>query len=144
MQKPNIRDALTGASLLLLGLFVFQRSLAYGWGTWSEMGAGFFPLMMSVALVLIGFGIIFSSIKKAQNTKKISWRPLIGVSLSIAFFAATFKYIGYIPAVIGSALIGSLTDTETKIGQAIIFSILLSLVGWLIFIFGLGLSISSF
>ena len=138
------REVYLGSFISCLGIFILQSSIEYGVGTWSEMGAGFFPMLISFLLLMIGVGIIFSKTKKVIKNANVSWRPLIGVSLSIAFFAATLKYIGYIPAVTLSVLIGSLTDLESKIRQSIVFSILISLFGWVVFIFGLGLPISPF
>ena len=50
-----------GILFLLIGIFFFTNSMLYDMGKLKEMGPGFFPLIVSILLIIISFILIFKN-----------------------------------------------------------------------------------
>ena len=148
----NKRDTITVLLLLSVGILLIERSIAYDIGTLKNMGPGFFPFAIGVAIISIGLGmlrVIFSKMganasyekKKEQSFER---RPLIGVMLGILSFGVVLPNLGLVPAVFLTSVICSLTDKDSKIVQTLLFSVLLSIFCWVLFVLGLELNVSAF
>jgi putative tricarboxylic transport membrane protein len=90
-------DRLSGALLFLLAAFILWQNLSYPVGTLSEPGAGFLPLILGLALALVGVLIAWFG-GKATSLKAIGWGEapralLILAACSVA--ALAFEPLGY-------------------------------------------------
>ena len=134
-------DRITGVVLLVLAAL-------YGFGA-LRLEAGFgsgvltpkdFPLLLAAALALFALGIIFRPDPDAELLKGRSWLNLVIVSLSFVAYAYLIVPIGFIAA----------TTLETgfvsqrfgaKLWQAAVTGLAVSLVLYVIFVYGLGISL---
>ena len=134
-------DRITGVVLLILAAL-------YGFGA-SNLKAGFgsgvltpkdFPLLLAASLGLIALGIIFRPDPDAELLKGRSWLNLVIVSLSFIAYAYLIVPIGFIAA----------TTLETgfvsqrfgaKLWQAALTGLAVSVALYLIFVYGLGISL---
>lgn len=90
-------DRFSGALLFLLAVFVLWQNRSYPLGTLSEPGAGFLPLLLGLAFVLVSLLIAWFG-AGAVKLKDIGWGEapravLILVACGVA--ASVFERIGY-------------------------------------------------
>jgi hypothetical protein len=134
-----------GAGLFLLaiaavGLF---GGLNLKFGTLSEIGPGLFPVTMSVLLGAFGLLLLFIGLTKpGEVLTRWNIRGLAMVLLAVLFFAffirgmsiemfgAKFKIpaLGMIVCVPAAIIISAFADTETKLGETVLFGLFMTLL----------------
>ena len=127
------------AAVGLLGLWV-GRNLNVG--TASEMGEGYFPLLM--CKILIGLGALISVIgliSPGGPLERIQWRPLILVSASVLVFAAALESLGVIAAIIAAVTLSNFAGEPARAKSVAVLAVVLALAVMAIFVWGLGLPI---
>lgn len=144
MTKPDYRDIIAGLCLGAIGVLVLSMAIGYGIGTFSRMGAGFFPMLLGAAAILLAATLVSSALRRSAEVPRPSWRPLVGVAAAIAVFALSVEALGLLPAVAFTAAIAAASDRDTRLLQALVLVALLAVGSWLIFIAGLGLTIPAF
>lgn len=104
-------DLLTGLLFCILGLGAIYLGADYPIGTAARMGAGYFPLMISVCLIALGLVLVVRSFVTAtEPLGEIAVRPLAIVVASTLLFAFLIEDYGFPVAgavlVLGVALAG--------------------------------------
>ena len=56
-----MKDILTGVLFIFIGLLFFYKSSSYAMGTYSNIGPGYFPILISIMLILIGLIMIIKT-----------------------------------------------------------------------------------
>ncbi len=126
--------------LIAIGAAAVVIARNYPFGTASRMGAGFFPLVLGVALVLFGLYFIARGLKSSGRIEGTwSLRALIMLPLAFVLFGFLMEHAGFIPAmlalIVGSAAAGS----EFSLGEVLVLSLLLTALGAVVFVWALGL-----
>jgi putative tricarboxylic transport membrane protein len=135
-------DLLTGLLFVALGIF----AIVYGWrypvGTTARMGAGYFPLIISSALTLIGVALMARSFFTAGDwLGSISWRALMLVLAGTLLFGLLIDRIGLFVAGIALVVASRLADRDVKAVETAVLALVLTLGTGLVFLYGLGLPI---
>jgi hypothetical protein len=141
------RDGISGVLLILVGALTLylNRGLAYGSPT--AMGPGFFPRLLSIALVLAGLWILIRGMVNGQRDFGLGdiaaapWRGLVVVSVSIVIFAFILETAGLF--VSGALLIfgTSLASQRIRWIESIVFALTMSFAVGAIFVWGLKVTI---
>jgi len=140
MFSRDLKEIIGGFALLVVGVVFLNSSLAYRFGTATQMGPGYYPGVISGIVILLAVLIIVSGfMRRIESIPEVSWRPLIAVTTSIVVFAISMRYLGLLPAILFSTIVSSLGDSRSRILTALMTSIVLSIGAWLIFSIGLGL-----
>ncbi|MAN77312.1 MAG: hypothetical protein CML24_08970 [Rhizobiales bacterium] len=142
MMIQDRRDFLGG--LLLLGAgsaIALYAATHYSLGTAQRMGPGMFPFGAGVIMALLGILVIIPAFlrRDASGWGKVPPRPLVFVLISIVCFALAIPHFGLAPAIAILVLISSLGDRRFNIINAVIVSVVMSLMSYLIFVVGLNL-----
>lgn len=120
-------------------------STAYPMGTPARPGAGYFPLILSVLLVLLGVVVLVQSLTAATGDGEpiggIAWRPLIATVASIAAFAVALPRLGLFVAIPLSVVVVSLASRDFAWKGVVATAIVLTAASWAIFVAGLHLQI---
>jgi len=139
------RDFVSGLMFIVVGIVFAVGATNYSMGTSAKPGAGYFPLILSVLMAILGGIVLFKSLtietEGGDPIGDIAWRPLIVIVVAIAVFGATINWLGLVIAVPILILISSLAGDEFKWLGVLINSIVLTLFSWLIFVVGLKLTI---
>jgi len=139
------RDFVSGLMFIVVGVVFAVGATNYSMGTSAKPGAGYFPLILSVLMAILGAVVLFKSLtietEGGDPIGRIAWRPLIVIVVAIAVFGATINWLGLILAVPILILISSLAGDEFKWLGVVINSVVLTLFSWLIFVVGLKLTI---
>jgi hypothetical protein len=139
------RKAFWSAVLYItLGSVTIVVSSDYGFGGPSNMGPGFFPIILSILLVIIGSAIAVRSLAAAekggdQRLESINWKALGLVPGSTALFGLLLPYTGVLIALPALMLMGAAASRHFRIEMRAIFGMLtLSCACALVFVVGLG------
>jgi hypothetical protein len=114
-------------------------------GSSARPGPGYFPLLLSVILAMLGAILLFKSLtietEGGDPIGKIAWRPLLVIVVSIAVFGALLPRLGMIITVPVLIVMVSLAGDEFRWRGVIIAATVLTVFSWLIFVAGLKLTI---
>jgi hypothetical protein len=133
-------NGLAGALFIAVGIFFGVQALYLPLGTAFRMGPGYFPLVLSGILILLG-GIIVAS---AVNTtsEAIGGFPLRGMVLILAapvLFGILVRGLGFVPSIFIVAFVASFASRRMTVPMAAIIGVALTVFASLVFLYGLEL-----
>ena len=139
------KDFWSGIMFLVVGIVFAVGATNYSLGTGARPGPGYFPLILSVILAILGAVVLFKSLtietEGGDRIGKIAWRPLLVIVVAISVFGAMLPRLGLFITVPVLIVIVSLAGDEFKWRGVVIASVVLTLFSWLIFVAGLNLTI---
>jgi len=93
MKIKSQRDFVSGLMFLGVGIVFAVGATNYSMGNSARPGAGYFPLILSVLMAILGAIVLFKSLtietEGGDPIGSIAWRPLIVIVLEITVFGAT-------------------------------------------------------
>jgi hypothetical protein len=144
-QLLQSRDVLAGLLLAAIGALYLAASLALPIGSAIRMGSGYFPMLVSGLLILVGIGAAIAGIGQAGEADgPPAWRALVLIIGAVIVFGASVRSLGLVPAVMATALMSCWATGQFRVHQALLTAALLALFCWGIFILGLGLALDPF
>jgi putative tricarboxylic transport membrane protein len=131
-------DIISGCALFLLALLYFT-------GTWSlpagndEPGPAFFPVLLSVALMLLALSIILQGMKaKAEEAPSHKpWKPLLAIAVT-ALFVVLFQSLGFVLSTLAYTLAITMMFRSEKKFTLVVVPIVSTVFIFLLFRVGLG------
>lgn len=137
--KLNVAECAVAASIIVFGAVMAYFGSAYGIGSLSDMGAGYFPVLLG--FVAIFFGILtFIEVRRADSPPpRLPWRAFASVFSAILVWALLVERIGLFPSSVLLVIIGSLGRRTIKVRSMIVTALLVSAASVLIFIEGFSL-----
>lgn len=137
------RDALSGLLFVAFGGFLALLSLRYPLGTAMRMGPGYFPLVLSVVVTLLGVAILVRALALAwgpdHGMEPLALRPLAAVGGGILAFAAVLGSLGLILSTFALVGLSGLAHRESGVREQLILGASLSAFAAVVFVIGLGL-----
>jgi hypothetical protein len=105
------------------------------------MGPGFMPIVLGGVLIALGLAVVAKGFGKpdADTPAPWPWRGMVLVLGTIVFFAATIRGLGFIPVVLISAFATALSSRRNNWLSALVISVGLTLLCYIIFVVGLGM-----
>jgi hypothetical protein len=144
----RIRDQRSlGAGLLFLAIggFASWTASGYAFGSARHMGPGYFPMVLSIVLMLIGVGAMLRSLSvEGPPIGRIALRPALCITTGVLVFSAVVDRWGLVPAVIALTLIVGLGSTRVRLLELVAIAVVLAMLAVAIFIHGLQLPFTPF
>ena len=125
-------DRISGAFLLLLGLFVAWQDRVLPLGTHSRPGPGYFPLLLSILLGILGILLILRG-RYSPRLRSLRWEE---GKHAVAILACSFL------ATLGIERLGYRVTMILILG--FLFGVMERLKLWQTFVLTIGLSLGSF
>ena len=148
MKIKSQRDFWSGLMFLVTGAGFAVGATNYSMGTSARPGAGYFPLILSVILTIMGAVVLFEALtietEDGEPIGNIAWRPLIVIVIAITVFGILLPRMGMLVTVPVLIIMVSFAGDEFGWIGVIVSSVVLTAFSWLIFIKGLGLTIPLF
>lgn len=141
------RDNMIAAIITLsVGVFIVVRAYGYRMGTLDDMGPGYFPMLLGVAMILLSAALPFTPTgdPDAKGGPKADPRGPIMIIAAIVVFAFTIKPFGLIPAVFIVVALSSQATRGVSILQTLALAAGTAIGAYLIFKLGLNLQIKAF
>jgi len=135
------KDFWSGVMLIVVGggaLFIARN---YQFGSSLRMGPGYFPVILSAALVIFGVYFVLQGLRAGAEKLEGSWslRALIIVPLSLVVFGLLIDRAGFIPAMLALIIISAAASKEFRLVEVSLFSVFLTAMCVIVFIWALGL-----
>lgn len=139
------RDFLAGLVFVATGALFLAGGTSLSLGTARNMGAGYFPMLLSIGTMLIGAAVIVRSfVSSGLPVGAIPWRGLVLVTAAIAGFGLTVRGLGFVPAVMLASMFASFAEKRPSLMRTGALALGLALFCWLVFLKVLGMPYSAF
>jgi hypothetical protein len=139
------KDFWSGVMFTVVGIVFAVGATNYTMGTGARPGPGYFPLLLSVILAILGAVVLFKSLtietEGGDPIGNVAWRPLLVIVVAIAIFGAMLPRLGLFISVPVLIIITSFAGDEFKWRGVLIAAASLTVFSWLIFVAGLKLTI---
>lgn len=145
--QKSLKDLLAGLIFIGFGLAFGYASLGYSLGTALRMGPGYFPLVLSAIIILLGVAILVQSLFSGPDAEPVGGVPWLGLVLilgALVFFGVTVRGLGLAPALFVTAFMSAFASKHTGLVGALVLAFLLTVVSMLIFVVALGLPLAMF
>ena len=139
------QDAVCGLLFALIGAAGLWIGRDYPLGTPLRLGTGVFPRILCWGLIGIG-GIVLARglLTHGPGIGKMAWRPVLLICAAAVAFALLIEPAGLMVTMLVLMVLGALAGQGHSLKQFAIFSALMLLMGWVIFIWGLNMPIKVF
>ena len=145
MKIKSERDFWSGMMFTVVGIVFAVGATNYSMGSSARPGPGYFPLLLSVILAILGAIVLFKSLtietEGGDPIGAIAWRPLLVIVAGIVVFGIALPRLGMVITIPILIVISSLAGDEFKWKGVAINAAVLTVASWLIFVAGLKLTI---
>ena len=145
MKIKSERDFWSGLMFIAVGIGFAWGATTYSFGTSARPGPGYFPFGLGVLLAVLGGMVLFKSltfeVEGGDKVGAIAWRPLIIIVGSVAIFGALLPRLGMFITLPLLVLMSATASEEFHWKDALINAVVLTVGSWVIFIYGLKLTI---
>ncbi len=146
MKIKNAKDFWSGVRFVAFGVFFAGFATQYDMGSAARMGPAYFPMVLGLLLVAIGLYVGFTGLKfEAEDghgqVDKFHFKPLLLVLGGVSAFGLLLRPGGMIVALSAMIIIASFGSGEFKWREILPLTAGLALLVWVMFIWGLGLTI---
>ncbi len=139
-------NAACGTIFVALGtFFAYQSFFDLDLGTAFRMGPGYFPLVLAIALILLGATILVQATRvEGEPIGPIAWRGMLFILPAPIFFGLTVRGLGFVVALFFTALIACFASQKMKPVAAVLLSIGITIFSVAVFSYALGLPFERF
>jgi hypothetical protein len=142
------KDLLAGGLIVVLGLAISAGAATYQFGTLTEMGPGFMPMCIGMAMVLIGIAIALSprhvDQMPGEQVPPLDIRGGLCIVAGVIAFILLGTRLGFVPAIFCSALIAAFGDRQATVRGSLLLAMGLAVFGYILFSLVLGLPFPAF
>lgn len=133
--------------MMLLGLGTIVEGSTYRLGTLRQMGPGYFPVMLGVAMTIVGVLIALAAMQPSTGDddddaipEKPEWKGWICIIAGPVLFIILGAYFGLLPATFACVFVSALGDKTTTLKQATVLAAGITIFGIIIFVYMLGVT----
>ena len=145
MKIKSEKDFWSGLMFLVVGAAFAWGSTNYSFGSSARPGPAYFPFGLSVLMALLGAFELFKALTiETEGGEKIgawAWKPLLIVVGAVAVFGWALPHLGMFLALPLLIVTAALAGDEFHWKDALINAVVLTIGCWVIFIYGLKLTI---
>lgn len=145
MKIKSQRDFWSGLMFVVIGIAFAWGATNYSFGSSARPGAGYFPFGLGVLLALLGAIVLFKALtletEGGDPIGAFAWKPLLMIVGSVAVFGWALPHLGMWVALPLLVIVAAYAGDEFHWKEAIFNSIVLTLASYVIFIYGLALTI---
>ena len=145
MKIKSQRDLWSGLMFVVTGVVFAIGATNYPLGASARPGPGYFPLMLSVIMAILGAVVLFKSLtietEGGDPIGSIAWKPLLVIVAAITVFGIALPRLGLIITVPILIIMTSFAGDEFHWKGVIANAIVLTVGSWAIFVLGLKLTI---
>ena len=134
------KDFWAGMMFFLIGAGAIFMARHYPFGSTLRMGPGYFPIVLSVILIVFGIYVMLRGLRKNEKIQgNWSIRALIVLPFSMVLFGILMDLAGFVPALIALCFVSAASGREFKFKEVLLLTIFLGVLSVAMFIWGLGL-----
>ena len=145
MKVKSQRDFWSGLMFLGIGAAFAWGATIYSFGSSARPGPGYFPFGLGVLLAILGAVMLFKAltieVEGGDPIGSVAWKPLVYIVGTVAVFGWTLPHLGMFLALPILVVIAARAGDEFHWGEVLANAALLTVGSWVIFIYGLKLTI---
>ncbi|WP_199259691.1 tripartite tricarboxylate transporter TctB family protein [Paracoccus binzhouensis] len=145
--KPKDKtDIAAGLLLMAAAGFFGWQTMGLEIGSSLRMGPGYFPMVLSALLMLLGAIILLRAFGREDDEPfgAVAWRGILFILPAPIFFGLTVRGLGFVPALFVTTLIASQASLRMRPLAALVLAGGVTILSTLIFSYGLGLPFRRF
>ena len=133
------REYYAGALMALIGAGAMYEGWQYGIGGLSNMGSGFFPVVLGAGMVVLGgaMAVVRPAAPGEHASKAPDWRGAAAIVVAVALFIGLANTAGLAPATFACVFAGALGTRTTTWKEALLLAVGVTVFGVLLFSYGL-------
>jgi len=139
------KDFWSGLMFIVVGVGFAWGATNYSFGSSARPGPGYFPFGLGVIMAVLGALILFKALTvESDGGDKIggiAWKPMLIVVGSVVLFGLLLPKVGMFAALPLLVVTTALAGDEFHWGEALANAAVLTAGSWLVFIYGLNLTI---
>ena len=140
MPTFNVKDLAAGAVFAAIGFAFMAGALTLDIGSAFKMGPGYFPLVLSGLLALLGLVVMAKSVNMPPETiGTVPWRGLVLILAAPVIFGATVRGTGLLIAL--PLAIFAAASASRRAGLAVAIALVVGLTVFCVLVFGYGLGL---
>lgn len=133
-------EFISGTVFLCCGVGFMIMALEHRLGTASEMGPGYFPLILSLFLIAVGFSLMVRAFFISSVTEVAPrLRPILMIMLGLVGFSLLVRPLGFPAAVFAGTLTSAYGGDKFRWTSGLLLSCGLAIFCTVVFVKGLGL-----
>ena len=145
MKIKSQRDFWSGLMFVTVGLAFAWGATNYNFGASARPGPGYFPFGLGVLLAVLGAVVLFKALTietaGGDPVGAFAWKPLGFIVGTVALFGWALPHLGMFIALPILVVVAALAGDEFHWGEALLNAAILTAGSWVIFIWGLNLTI---
>ena len=145
MKIKSEKDFWSGLMFVVLGIGFAWGATNYSFGSSARPGPAYFPFGLGVLLAALGGIVLFKSltleVDGGDRIGGIAWKPMAIVVGAVALFGLLLPWLGLFIALPVLVVSSALAGDEFHWGEALANAAVLTAGSWVIFIWGLNLTI---
>ncbi len=140
LELRSNKDFWSGVMFFLTGAGAILIARHYPFGSTLRMGPGYFPIVLSVILMVFGVYVMLRGLRKSEKIQgNWSIRALIVLPFSMALFGILMELAGFVPALVALVFVSAASGREFKFKEVLLLTLFLGVLSVAMFIWGLGL-----
>ncbi len=134
-------DLLTGLLFLAFGIFVMVYGSRYPLGTTARMGPGYFPLVASSGLSLLGVILVARSLVRetSADVAGVNLRPMLLILLGTLAFGLLIERAGFLAASVALVVLTRFAERDVRLAETAALALGLTVFTAAIFWYALGM-----
>lgn len=138
------KEFCAGAIFAGIGAAAATGARRYEIGTATQMGPGYFPLLLGLILMLLGAAAMIQAIRIPGAVPLERWPlvPLLSVVAGALCFAALIERAGLVPALIALITVSCYARLRRNLIEVVVICVVVSILSVGIFIYGLQLPLA--
>jgi hypothetical protein len=145
-QSLTNKHVLSGLFFMGVAIFGLWISRDYPIGTALRMGTGYVPRLLCWILLGLGALILIQGLRDvrlsgdARASTGWGWRALFFVTAGLVIFGVAIERLGLVISILLLTGVGAIASRTLRPVETLIAALVLIVLSWTIFIFGLGLT----
>jgi len=151
--SARTKNLASGLLLIAIGAFFAWSGRDLTISNVSNMGPGYFPLILSGILILLGLIVLVSSPKPIAGLAvleedepinppgAVPWRGIFFLTGALLFFGLLVRPLGLGPALGGAVALSAFASRKWRVLPTIIMTVVMVALGWAVFIKLLGMPV---
>lgn len=146
MRQPERNRPEIAAGLIWVGIGLGATLIAsaYAFGTIVRMGPGFVPIMLGILLAVLGLVVAWQGRRLPKVSLDLRFRAIACILGGIIVWVAMIDHLGFVPSTLALIGISALAERGIKPMETAALAAGMTIVGYLIFIYGIGIPIAAF
>ena len=145
MKIKSQRDFWSGLMFLAVGIGFAWGATSYSFGNSARPGPAYFPFGLGILLAVLGALVLFKALtietEDGEKIGAVAWKPLGFIVTTVAVFGWALPHLGMFIALPILVIVAALAGDEFHWGEALFNAAILTAGSWVIFIWGLSLTI---